>query len=205
MPTATPSKRTAVRTCAGCRESAPREALVRVVLGEDGAIGVDLKGSEHGRGAWLHARPGCIRKAARGGLARSFRSEVRARPEALAAAVARGFEARIHGLLMAARRSGRLALGSAAVEREIEEERARLLVVARDARAAADASPVVRMIGAGKAAAWGTKRDLGALFGREEVAVLAVLEPRLAAALKAAIDGFSAAVQSVEPGSTQEG
>lgn len=64
-----------VRTCVGCRATAPQRELVRVAVVEGRAV-VDLERRQPGRGAWVHPRPACLAGAGRGGLARSFRSKV---------------------------------------------------------------------------------------------------------------------------------
>lgn len=180
-------KKQPVRTCVGCRGAGSKHELVRVVLGEDRQVVVDLAASAFGRGAWVHARPECIARAAGRGLAKSFKSEVRTTAAELSAAIARAAERRVVGLLSAARRAQRLALGSDAAAQAIAGGRARLVVVSRDARAAADAGGVQRMIAAGRAAAWGTKQTLGAAVGRGETAVVAVLDAGIARALSEAI------------------
>jgi uncharacterized protein len=53
-----------VRTCVGCRERAARAALIRVVA-RDGALVVDPRGREPGRGAHLHPTPACLELARR--------------------------------------------------------------------------------------------------------------------------------------------
>lgn len=53
-----------VRTCLGCRQRAARASLVRVVA-RDGSIVVDTAKRLPGRGAWVHADPGCIGTAVR--------------------------------------------------------------------------------------------------------------------------------------------
>ena len=75
------------RTCAGCREKAERDALVRLVRGADG-VRPDPTAQLPGRGAWVHARAACIESAVRrGGLQRAFRGAVRATAEALDAEI----------------------------------------------------------------------------------------------------------------------
>lgn len=70
------------RTCAGCREVAPRAQLMRLVRepAPDGTaprVRLDPAGSMPGRGAWLHPSASCLDLAVRrGGLARSFRGKV---------------------------------------------------------------------------------------------------------------------------------
>nr|WP_211320872.1 YlxR family protein [Arthrobacter livingstonensis] len=57
----------AVRTCIGCRQTAARQQLVRLVRstsgsGEPEAL-VDLRRRMPGRGAWLHPSPDCLQLA----------------------------------------------------------------------------------------------------------------------------------------------
>ena len=58
-------------------------------------------------------------------------------------------------------------------------------MVAADARAAAERW-LESSVRSGRAAAWGTKAELGAALGREEVGAVAVLDLGLAQALKGA-------------------
>ena len=61
-----------MRTCTGCRKVVPQHELVRVVF--DGSrLKVDRKRRLAGRGAYVHATPGCVTPS---GLARSFRRAV---------------------------------------------------------------------------------------------------------------------------------
>lgn len=65
-----------VRTCVGCRSTAPRADLVRLVADPPAtcAVVVDATASAPGRGAWLHPHPGCLRAAlARRAVSRALR------------------------------------------------------------------------------------------------------------------------------------
>ncbi len=70
------------RTCVGCRRTAVRDQLVRLVRepAPDGTaprVLPDPTGSAPGRGAWIHPDADCLDLALRrGGLARSFRGPV---------------------------------------------------------------------------------------------------------------------------------
>ena len=61
-----------VRTCAGCREEAGKQALIRVVRKAEGGAAIDRTGRATGRGAYVHDDPGCV------ALARKKRSLDRA-------------------------------------------------------------------------------------------------------------------------------
>ncbi|HEX7276687.1 MAG TPA: YlxR family protein [Acidimicrobiales bacterium] len=70
------ARATPVRTCIGCRRTAPVDELVRVVAGPDGAL---LEGrSRPGRGAWLCAGSAdCLDAAARKrAFSRALRTEI---------------------------------------------------------------------------------------------------------------------------------
>ena len=175
-----------VRTCASCRKTDDPEHLVRWVLGPDGQVVPDLLGRSFGRGAWTHPTDACLR-ALPGALSRSFREAVQTDRATLLERLAEAAEHRAVQLLGAARREGHLALGATPVQAAVKRGSADLVVVARDAQAAASLPEVEQMVRTGRAAAWGTKEHLGALCGRPEIAVLAILDRRLAQRLFGAI------------------
>jgi len=176
------------RTCVGCRALGSAEELVRVVVTDTGEVAFDLAGGAFGRGAWVHPRSACLANAARSGLARAFRRELRVSPEALVRALHRAAERRAAGLLMAARRARKLEAGSTAVQHAVSDRRAELVIVARDARAAAEHAFLSPLIASGRAVAHGTKGELGAYIGRPDTALVAVTDARIARALKTAIE-----------------
>lgn len=188
---AKPARKRSERTCAGCGKHAPAEELVRVVHDpSSGEVAIDLAGSGFGRGAHLHATSECIAKALKGGLSRVFKAKVVGDASALATSLVNAADRRIEGLLSGARRAGQLAVGSDVVVEALKEERAELVVVARDAAAATRLPEVERAIASGKAIAFSEKQRLGPLMGRashesgiSEVAVIAILHPGVAAAV----------------------
>ncbi|MDB4938358.1 MAG: putative nucleic-acid-binding protein [Labilithrix sp.] len=172
------------RQCAGCAKRDFADALLRVVLDpEDGTLAVDLADSRFGRGAHVHASKECMQKALRGGFAKVFKSKVEGTAESLAEQVVVAADRRIEGLITGARR-GKLAIAGADVVREAYREgKAALIVVASDAAAAAKLPEVQDAIGQGKAIGWSNKQRLGAIFGRDETAVCAVLHEGVAEAI----------------------
>jgi len=63
------------RTCIGCRGSAGKRSLLRVVRSADGTVRPDPTGSAPGRGAYVHRQVACIDAAlARGALAKALRT-----------------------------------------------------------------------------------------------------------------------------------
>lgn len=194
-----------MRTCVGCGEEATQASLVRLVLTEDAEhpVAVDLVGKAFGRGAWVHPVGRCLEGAAKRGLARSFKAPVRVRAEALAELLTVAGGRRLTGLLLAAHRSRKLAVGSDAVTDAVGRGEAHLVWLAEDAAAASRLSSVELMRRAGELVEWGTKARLGAALGRSEAAVVAVLDARLASAVRTAV--AVASVVRPAPGSSGGG
>jgi predicted RNA-binding protein YlxR (DUF448 family) len=174
------------RTCTGCGKRDSLDALVRVVLGPEGAVAADVFHGAYGRGAHVHPRRECLERACRAGLARAFKSKVDADPRALARHVVEGVDRRVAGLLGGAKRGGHLAVGADAVREAIGGGDAKLVVVAADGAAGAESREVRAAIDAGRALVWGTKKTLGGALGRDEVAVCAVLADGVARAIGSA-------------------
>ena len=51
------------RTCVGCREVVAKARLIRLVRRAGGGVRIDPTGHTPGRGAYLHADPGCLERA----------------------------------------------------------------------------------------------------------------------------------------------
>lgn len=189
------------RTCVGCGGRVPRDRvrleLVRVVLSPDDRPVVDLGGSSAswrsveptrrvGRGAWIHARPACLSAGARRGLARSLRTRVVTDGEELARQIALAATRRVEALLSSARRANKAAIGSTAAANA--SGRLRLLLVARDAAAAAQEAHVAHALNEGRVLVWGDKAGLArSLNWARPVAVIAITDDGLAEALRHAV------------------
>ncbi|HEU4410466.1 MAG TPA: YlxR family protein [Polyangiaceae bacterium] len=165
------------RTCVGCGARDVPGAMVRFVLGPGGepladpsSFGAGPKAA--GRGAHAHPRPACLRAAAQKGLPRSFKRPVRARAEALAAAVREGSLGRAAAQLGAA-----AARGLAGAE---PGGGAALTVVACDCPPEAFGPPLREAVGRGKAVAFGRRESLGALFGRGALSMVFVRDAGVA-------------------------
>lgn len=199
-----PAPKRPVRTCVGCGQRDDAAALVRLVLGEGGEVAFDLAGGSFGRGAHVHASPACLEEAPRG-LSRAFKQEVRADIRELGTALVAACDRRAAGLVMAARRTGALAIGADA-SHEALRRGAPLLLVAVDAGSVAATREVERAVAEGRAVAWKTKGDLGAWIGEEAVAMLAVRHAGIAGELKilrAAADAGASTMKTTR--ATREG
>jgi predicted RNA-binding protein YlxR (DUF448 family) len=182
-----------VRTCVGCGEEWPPEAFLRFVCGPvlpEGfaEVAVDASAGPHpggkgaggggagGRGAHVHPNRACLDKAAKSGLARSFRCKVKVSGDELAAQVVEALDRRTTGLIMAAARTRKLTLGAdstiEAIGRSANDDL--LVLVATDAGSIANDSAIRHAADAGNVVVWSTKAALGALAGRGELAVMAV-------------------------------
>jgi uncharacterized protein len=193
-----------VRTCVGCGKADDAGELVRLVLGPrspDGTspVAVDFAAGKTGRGAHLHARSECLAKAAKSGLARSFKTKIECTAEDLAVQIVEGSDRRIRGLLSGAWRARMLAPGADAATAALDKG-APLAVVATDAGGLVDRGAIGRAIAEGRAVAWKDKETLGALFGgRGEVAVCAVLNDSIATEIASARK-MATAVSAQGPG-----
>jgi predicted RNA-binding protein YlxR (DUF448 family) len=175
-PSPQPSKHE--RTCVGCAKKGAPEAMVRLVAGVNGEVAVDAAGGAFGRGAHVHPFGDCIERACRGGLSRAFKRDIKQDPKALRASIREAYLRRAVGMLMGARRAGHLVLGADAVR---DAKNASLVLLAADAGTIA--ARFEREIASGRAVAFGTKAELGELFGTGETAVLAVCHQGVARAL----------------------
>ena len=64
-----------VRMCVGCRRSADKASLLRIVRRPDGSVAPDPSGSAAGRGAYVHQDPACVAGAVeRGTVVRALRA-----------------------------------------------------------------------------------------------------------------------------------
>lgn len=107
------------RTCIVTRETRPLGALIRFVLGPDGAVVPDLKGQLPGRGAWVTAERAAVETAARKRLfGRAFGEEARADQD-LADLVDRLLVDAAIGTFGLARKAGQVVTGFAKVETAI--------------------------------------------------------------------------------------
>ncbi|MFP3852920.1 MAG: YlxR family protein [Anaerolineales bacterium] len=63
------------RTCVGCRQTAGKRALIRLVRTPEGVV-VDPTGKLAGRGAYVHQDPACWQSALSGALEHALRTRI---------------------------------------------------------------------------------------------------------------------------------
>ena len=187
------------RRCLVTREAAPREGLVRFVLGPDGQVVPDVAERLPGRGLWVSATRTAIETAASKGLfAKAAKGPAKA-PADLADQVERLLLERALGLLGFARRAGTLVYGFERVLARIEAGGVAVLIEAADAApesaakmsARARACRIVRLF---------TRAELGAALGRPELVHLALADGKLAEAFLAAASRLAGLRGLVEVG-----
>ena len=59
-------KHVPMRTCVGCRQSAPKRDLIRIVRNPEGVVELDLTGKRSGRGVYICAQEECLAAAVKG-------------------------------------------------------------------------------------------------------------------------------------------
>jgi predicted RNA-binding protein YlxR (DUF448 family)/ribosomal protein L7Ae-like RNA K-turn-binding protein len=170
------------RTCVGCGLRDDAADMVRLVVEGDEVV-FDLAGGSFGRGAHVHARPACLGKAPRG-LSRAFKREVRIAPAELGRLLVVACDRRLAGLLLAARRTRVVAIGADEALGALRSGKVELAIVAADAGSIASKIEVQRAVAEGRAVAWKTKTELGALLGEAEVAICGVCHAGIAAELR---------------------
>lgn len=138
-----------------------------------------MSGGAFGRGAWVHPRPSCLADAVRGGLSRGLKTKVTANLEGVTLALRNAAARRTFSLLQAAQRARKAALGTTALEEAERDGSVELLVLASDAKASAELPAVTRLVAKGRVRLFKTKAELGAAFGRDELALVGLLSPDL--------------------------
>jgi len=173
-----PEEKGPLRRCVVTRESLPKAAMIRFVLGPDRVLVPDLSGRMPGRGMWLSARGDVLERAlTRGAFMKAARGPVHPIPD-LRAAIVEGLRRRIRDGVGLARRAGQAVVGFQQVREWLQNGRAALVVQASDGSAPERARlvgnrevPVVSTLGAA---------ELGSVFGRDHAVHVAVAPGRLA-------------------------
>jgi predicted RNA-binding protein YlxR (DUF448 family) len=173
-----PRERRPHRRPVGGRRSEPRERLVRFVLDEHKRLVPDIPGRMAGRGLWLEADRRTLESAAaRRTLGRLGVREFDA--GRLASEVERQLERRCLDLLGLAQRARAVVIGFEAVRRALLEEKAAVVLVARDA--SPHARKRFRHLPEGTVRVEAFDRAaLGRALGREDVVYAALLPGKLA-------------------------
>jgi uncharacterized protein len=175
------------RTCVGCHAATAPSELVRLVLGPDGSLVADARGGALGRGAWVHPRLECVRKAVPRGVSHALKASVKTSADELLAGLAAAGKRRALALIGSAQRAKKAAAGATAVKEVLASGEAELVVVATDARAAADLPTIAAAVQSAHGLVFGTKAELGTALGRPDTGVVAILDQGIGASLRRAV------------------
>ncbi|MFC3125181.1 RNA-binding protein [Pseudoroseomonas globiformis] len=173
-----PEPKGPLRRCIATRESLPKEAMIRFVLGPERQLVPDLAGRFPGRGMWLSARADVLERAQkRGAFSRAARGQVHLPPD-LRAQIETGLKGRIRDQVGLARRAGQAVCGFQQVREWLQADRAAVLVEASDGSPSERARltgrrdvPLVLALSAG---------DLGSVFGRDHAVHVAIAPGKIA-------------------------
>lgn len=195
------------RSCVGCREKDARDTLLRLVAApllavsadsqrRDGRLvsGVtreiypDVRRRAGGRGVSVHPRYRCIESALKSGaLQRAFRGPIKGSARELASAAAGQYERRAQGLMLAAQRAHKLAVGTEAVRDAIADQKAQLLVIAHDAEGSREELERAATRLGRACLVWNSKQGLGRVFNRPTLSILAVLDRGIADEMRSVV------------------
>jgi len=119
-----PLKSGAERRCVATGDVKPVDEMIRFVVSPQGTAVADLKRRLPGRGVWITGTRSALQQAiARKAFARSFKRDVRATPD-LVAATERLLERAALDALAMAHKAGRVAVGFAKTEAALRDGRA---------------------------------------------------------------------------------
>ncbi|MGC8524631.1 MAG: RNA-binding protein [Acidibrevibacterium sp.] len=176
-----------LRRCLVTRARAEKAAMIRFVVGPEGAIVADLALRLPGRGMWLSARQDVLKAAAKRGVFAHAAKRPVSVPSDLAASIAVGLRARIGETLGLARRAGQAVAGFDKAREWLLSGRAGLVVAAHDGSAEERARFLAAMKPRGTVAVVDplSGAELGRVFARERVVHVALVAGRLAAMIAA--------------------
>ena len=181
-----------MRKCIVSGAEKPKTELIRFVVGPDGTVVPDLEAKLPGRGLWLSAERGVVNTAcAKRLFAKAARGKALA-PDDLADQLKGLLTERCLALLGMARRSGAVVSGYEKVRDWLEEDKAGLLMAARDG---ADGGRRKMRNLAPELTEWDqlSVDELGRALGKETVVHVAVARGKLAERLAGELrrlDGF---------------
>jgi predicted RNA-binding protein YlxR (DUF448 family)/ribosomal protein L30E len=121
------------RQCAGCRQRAPANRLLRVAVGPQSQLVMDLYRRMPGRGAHVCAQPKCIQQAVeRGTFSRSLKEPTHSTAQALCESAADGLTEQALARLGLGRRNATTRYGMDDVLNALAAQQARLVVLSTD-------------------------------------------------------------------------
>jgi ribosomal protein L7Ae-like RNA K-turn-binding protein len=166
--------------------------MIRIVRGPGGEAVFDLEGRLPGRGVYLCPAADCLGNLAAPALSRALKAETSVPGvEDRRALLGRQLEEKVKNLLSIGSKAGRTASGAQVVREALQKGRVELLLLAGDAstRTTGAFRTLAGEVPCRRAA---DRKKLGRWFGRDSVAVAAVLHRGLARPLLTALDRLTA-------------
>jgi len=171
------------RTCIGCREVFAKDEVVRVIAAASGVV-IDYREKLPGRAAYLCPRSACISKAfSKDALSRALHiRDPHCGPEEFRERLRAAMIDRIASLIGIAAKAGKTASGYSAVRDALDKDAVELLFFASDLSDGTRekiGNPVLHF---GETTLF-TKVEMGSMFGREMVGIVAILDRGIAVAV----------------------
>ncbi|MBN2800681.1 MAG: DUF448 domain-containing protein [Deltaproteobacteria bacterium] len=123
-----------LRTCLACRESAPREDLLRLVASPGGQLTVDLKGRLPGRGVWVHDSLACVQELERrkGAISRGLKQPLLP-SEPLRVLILDALHRQVLDGISLSAAAGRLVVGQERLAKALDRGEVAAIALAKDA------------------------------------------------------------------------
>jgi uncharacterized protein len=172
------------RTCIGCRNTFPKDAVVRLVPGPSEIL-IDYREKLPGRAAYVCPKRECIQKALRkDAVTKALRTKIRP-PQAdeFVLRLKTVIEEKIRALIAMSAKSGKLAAGYSAVHDALEKGRVEMILFARDLSEGTKDKVSLPAIASVKQATLFSRSEFGGILNRDLVGVIAIEEKGLADAL----------------------
>jgi predicted RNA-binding protein YlxR (DUF448 family) len=181
-----------IRTCLACRRKRSKSDMIRIVRGPGGEAVFDLAGRLPGRGAHLCPAADCLGNLASPALSRALKAETSLPGvEDRRSLLGRQLEEKVKNLLSIGSKARHTAYGTQVVREAFQRGRVELLLFAGDASTRTIDS-FRTLAGEVPCRCAADRRKLGRWFGRDSVAVAAVLNRGLARSLLTVLDRLTA-------------
>jgi len=172
------------RTCIGCRSVLGKQELIRIVAGPEGIV-IDYREKLPGRAVYICPTRACISQAlSKAALAKALRAEISV-PDAepFITRLAEIIKGKILSLLAIAKKAGKTAGGYSAVHDALEKNRVSLLLFAADISDGTREKLTTPGNNLPPEETLFTRDEYGALFNRELIGVVGILDTGLAHAI----------------------
>ena len=173
-----------LRTCIGCRGTFPKDQVVRIVAGPEGAV-LDYREKLPSRAAYVCPSRECIEKAlSRDNLSRALKQRVKMpAPAQFISVLLQSITEKIRSLTVMAAKAGRIAAGYSAVQDAAEKGRVEMLIHATDLSEGTREKLEHKGGTDFREATLFTRDELGKILNRELVGVIAFTDKGLAEAV----------------------